>query len=98
MTRTSRLLGVRERDLAKQGSHSKQASEARRLLSAVEKSQVPFGESAGIFAGLKAKIEKDQPLTGEEMDQLRRLVKIARDWEKGEESSAMTEPEETLAG
>lgn len=64
----------------------------------MEKSQVPFGESAGTFARLKAKIEKDQPLTGEEMDQLRRLVKIARDWEKGVESSAMTEPEETLAG
>ena len=73
-------------------------SEAVRLLAVVEKSQAPFGESADIYLGLKAKIESGRGLTSEEFQQLERLVKIARDWEKGVESSARTEPEETLAG
>ena len=64
----------------------------------VEKSQVPFGESANLYNRLKAKIESEQQLTTEEYEQLLRLVKIAKEWEKGVESSAMTEPEETLAG
>ena len=73
-------------------------SEAHKLLSVVEKSQVPFGQSADLYNRLKTKIEADEQLTTEEFEQLNRLVKIAKDWEKGVESSAMTEPEETLAG
>ena len=75
-----------------------QMNEARRLLSIVEKSQVPFGESANLYASLKSKIEANGPLSTEEYEQLQRLAKIARDWERGVESSARTEPEETLAG
>ena len=74
------------------------SAEAQRLLSIVEKSQVPFGESANLYNMLKAKIKSEQQLSTEEYEQLLRLVKIAKDWEKGVESSAMTEPEETLAG
>ena len=59
---------------------------------------MPFGQSADLYSQLKTKIEADKQLTSEEYEQLNRLVKIARDWEKGVESSAMTEPEETLAG
>ena len=73
-------------------------TEAHRLLAIVEKSQVPFGESANLYNKLKAKIESEQRLTTEEYEQLLRLVQIAKDWEKGVESSARTEPEETLAG
>ena len=77
---------------------SSQTLEARRLLSIVEKSQVPFGESASLYAKIKSKIQSNRPLNKDEHEQLLRLVKIARDWEKGVENSARTEPEETLAG
>jgi len=72
--------------------------EARRLLAIVEKSQVPFGESAPIFARIKAQIESGKSLSVEDHEHLLRLVKIAKDWNKAEESSAMTEPDETLSG
>lgn len=73
-------------------------TEAHRLLAIVEKSQVPFGESASLYNSLKTKIESEQELTTEEYEQLLRLVKIAKEWEKGVENSAMTEPNETMAG
>jgi hypothetical protein len=73
-------------------------AEARRLLAIVEKSQVPFGESAPLFARIKAQIEAGKPLSAEDYEHLLRLVKIAKDWNKAEESSAMTEPDETLSG
>ena len=73
-------------------------AEARRLLAIVEKSQVPFGESAPIFARIKAQIDSGKSLSVEDHEHLLRLVKIAKDWNKGEESSAMTEPDETLSG
>ena len=73
-------------------------AEARRLLAIVEKSQVPFGESAPLFASLKAQIDAGNALSVEDYEHLLRLVKIAKDWNKAEESSALTEPEETLSG
>ncbi len=72
--------------------------EARRLLGIVEKSQVPFGESAPTFAELKAKIEKGDMLTVEEHEDLLRLVNMAKKWNRDVEASARTEPDETMAG
>jgi predicted outer membrane protein len=72
--------------------------QARKMLAVIEKSQTPFGESAGILAKLKLKIEANEPLSQEEHRQLQRLVNLSRDWDKGVENSAQTEPEETLAG
>ena len=79
-------------------STSSGLAEARRLLAIVEKSQVPFGESAPIFARIKAQIDSGKALSVEDHEHLLRLVKIAKDWNKAEESSAMTEPDETLSG
>jgi len=73
-------------------------AEARRLLAIVEKSQVPFGESAPVFAKIKTQIDSGKSLSDEDYEHLLRLVKIAKDWNKAEESSAMTEPDETLSG
>jgi len=73
-------------------------AEARRLLAIVEKSQVPFGESAPIFARIKAEIDSGKSLSVEDHEHLLQLVKIAKDWNKAEESSALTEPDETLSG
>jgi len=73
-------------------------AEARRLLAIVEKSQVPFGESAPIFARIKAQVDSGKSLSVEDYEHLLRLVKIAKDWNKAEESSALTEPEETMSG
>jgi hypothetical protein len=79
-------------------SVSLRLAETRRLLAIVEKSQVPFGESAPLFARIKAQIDAGKSLSVEDYDHLLRLVKIANDWNKAEESSALTEPEETLSG
>ncbi len=79
-------------------STSSGLAEARRLLAIVEKSQVPFGESAPVFAKIKAQIDSGKSLSVEDYEHLLRLVKIAKDWNNAEESSAMTEPDETLSG
>jgi len=73
-------------------------AEARRLIAMIEKSQIPFGESAPIFAKVKAQLEAGKPLSVEDHEHLLGLVKKAKDWEKAVESSAMTEPEETMSG
>jgi hypothetical protein len=80
------------------GPMSPGLAEARRLLAIVEKSQVPFGESAPLYARLKAQIDAGKSLSVEDYEHLLRLVKLAKDWNKAEESSALTEPEETLSG
>src|SRR5256885_6610710 len=51
-------------------------AEARRLLAIVEKSQVPFGESAPIFARIKAQIDSGKSLSVEDHEHLLQLVKI----------------------
>ena len=79
-------------------NEDREVAEARRLLEIVEKSQVPFGQSADLYAGLKSKIESGRLLTKEDFENLRNLVKIAQEWEKGVETSAQTEREETMAG
>jgi hypothetical protein len=73
-------------------------ADARRLLTVVEKSQVPFGESAPLFARIKAQVDAGKALSIEDYEHLLRLVEMAKDWEKAVKSSAMTEPEETLSG
>src|SRR6266699_440816 len=83
---------------ASSDSTSSGRAEARRLLAKVEKSQVPLGESAPTFAKIKSHIDSGKALSVEDYEHLLRLVKIAKDWNKAEESSAMTEPDETLSG
>ena len=77
---------------------SSQLTEEHRLLTIVEKSQVPFGESANLYASLKRKIEAYSILSPQEHDQLLKLVQKAKEWEEGVKSSASTEREETLPG
>jgi hypothetical protein len=73
-------------------------AEARRLIAIIEKSQVPFGESALVYSRIKSQVEAGKELSTEDYEHLVGLVKKARDWEKGVESSAQTRPEETLSG
>ena len=77
---------------------SARLTEEHRLLMLVEKSQVPFGESANLYASLKRKIEAYNVLSPQEHEQLLGLVKKAKDWEDGVKNSARTEREETLPG
>lgn len=77
---------------------TKETTEAQRLLAIVEKSQVPFGESSHVFEQLKSKINRREELSTDDHEQLLKLVKAAEDWERAVQSSARTEPEETLAG
>jgi hypothetical protein len=73
-------------------------AEARRLVAIIEKSQVPFGESAPIFNRIKSQVQAGKELNTEDYEHLLELVKKARDWEKAIQSSAQTLPEETLSG
>jgi hypothetical protein len=73
-------------------------AEARRLIGIIEKSQVPFGESASIFARIKVQVDAGKELSTEDYEHLLGLVKKARDWEKAVQSSSQTQPEETLPG
>lgn len=75
-----------------------EAGEARKLLRIVEKSQIPLGESSQVFEQLKSKVERGEQLNREEHERLLKIVKAAEDWEKGVQSSARTEREETLSG
>jgi hypothetical protein len=77
---------------------SASVAETRRLLGIIEKSQVPFGESAPIYSRIKSQVDAGKELSTEDYEHLLGLVKKARDWEKGVESSARTLPEETLSG
>lgn len=74
------------------------SAEARKLIAIIEKTQVPFGESAPIYARIRAQVDRGRELSVEDYELLLGLVKKAREWEKGVESSAMTSPEETLSG
>ncbi len=73
-------------------------AEARRLITIIEKSQVPFGESAPVYNRIKSQVEAGRELNTEDYEHLVGFVKKARDWEKAVESSAQTRPEETLSG
>ena len=73
-------------------------ADARTLIDAIEKSQIPFGESEPIFSRIKAQVDAGRVLSAEDYDHLLGLVKKAKDWEKAVESSASTQPEETMGG
>ena len=73
-------------------------TEARRLVAIIEKSQVPYGESAPEYARIKAWVDAGKVLSSEDFEHLMGLVKKAQDWEKAVQSSARTLPEETLPG
>ena len=81
---------------------SKQVSstlaETQRLVAIIEKSQVPFGESASMFNRIKAQVHAGKELSNEDYEHLLGLVKKAKDWNRDVESSAQTSPEETMAG
>jgi hypothetical protein len=72
--------------------------EARSLIDEIEKSQVPFGESAPLYARIKAQVDAGRTLSAEDYLHLEDLAKKAKDWEKAVQSSARTLPEETLSG
>jgi len=73
-------------------------AEARRLITIIEKSQVPFGESASVYNRIRSQVEAGKELSTEDYEHLVGLVKKARDWNKAVETSAQTRPEETLPG
>lgn len=77
---------------------SSSLAETRRLVAIIEKSQVPFGESAPTFNRIRAQVEAGKELSTEDYEHLLGLVKKAKDWNRDVESSAETSPEETLAG
>ena len=81
-----------------EGKPASSIIEARRLVDEIERSQVPFGESAPLYARIKAQVDAGRTLTAEDHEHLKGLAKKAKDWEKAVQSSARTLPEETLSG
>ncbi len=73
-------------------------TDASKLIETVEKSQIPLAEEADLFSDIKIKNARREQLTREEFNGLVKLAEKAKEWEKSVQSSALTEPEETLAG
>jgi len=69
-----------------------------RLIQRIEKSEVPLGEEEEKFETIKEKYARRAALTSEERDLVLKLAKKAEEWEKAVESSAFTEPGQTLPG
>ena len=70
----------------------------RQLIQRIEKSEVPLAEEEPQFEAIKEKYSRGQPLSFEEQDLVFKLASKAGEWEKAVESSARTEPEQTLPG
>jgi hypothetical protein len=70
----------------------------RQLIRRIEKSEVPLAEEEPQFEAIKEKYSRGQPLSFEEQDLVFKLAGKAGEWEKAVESSASTEPEQTLPG
>jgi len=69
-----------------------------RLIRRIEKAEVPLREEETRFESIKEKHTRREPLTSEETNLVLELAKKAEQWEKAVESSARTEPEQTLPG
>jgi len=69
-----------------------------RLIRRIEKAEVPLREEEPMFESIKEKHARREPLTPEEANLVLELARKAEEWEKAVESSARTEPEQTLPG
>src|SRR5713101_8577010 len=69
-----------------------------RLIQRIGKSEVPLGEEEEKFETIKEKQARREELTPEDRNLVLKLAKKAEEWEKAVESSAITEPEQTLPG
>jgi len=69
-----------------------------RLIRRIEKAEVTLGEEEPMFESIKEKHARREHLTPEETNLVLELAKKAEQWEKAVESSARTEPEQTLPG
>jgi len=69
-----------------------------KLIRRIEKAEVPLGEEESKFERIKEKHARREPLTPEEANLVLELAKKAEEWERAVESSARTEPEQTLPG
>ncbi len=75
-----------------------QTGSVKELIELVEKSTVPLAEEEELFFEVKRKHTIGEPLSKKEEGFLLSLAEKARQWEKGVQSSAQTEREETLSG
>ena len=69
-----------------------------RLIRRIEKAEVPLREEESKLEKIKEKHARREPLTPEEANLVLELARKAEEWEKAVESSARTEPEQTLPG
>ncbi len=68
------------------------------LIRRIVESDVPLSEEESRFETIREKHAKGESLTVEEQNLVLSLASKADEWEKDVESSALTEPEETLPG
>jgi hypothetical protein len=69
-----------------------------RFIQRIVESEVPLADEEEKFETIKEKHAKGQSMTFEKRDLVLRLAIKADEWEKDVESSALTEPEQTLPG
>jgi hypothetical protein len=75
-----------------------QTGSVKELIELVEKSTIPLAEEEELFYEVKRKHTMGVPLSKMEEGFLLNLAAKASQWEKGVQSSALTEREETLSG
>lgn len=70
----------------------------RALMEMIDESGYPVGEEELTLSPIRDKIGKGEKLSRVEDDFLHKLADRAREWHRGEKSSADTEPENTMSG
>lgn len=68
------------------------------LIQRIVDSEVPLADEESKFETIREKHAKGQALTLEEQSLVAKLARKADEWDRDVESSASTEPEETLPG
>ena len=68
------------------------------MIKIIEDSKIPLGEEEPRLHSIKRKVERDEPLSGEDEAFLARLVERANEWQRGMKTSEDTEPADTMSG
>lgn len=70
----------------------------RETIEMIEHSELPLADDSNFISTVKAKIVANEPISEQEYNRLVKVAEKAEKWETQVESSARTDPEDTLPG
>ena len=70
----------------------------RETIEMIEQSELPLADASNFLSTIKTKIAADEPIGEQEYDRLVKVAEKAEKWKTQMESSARTDPEDTLPG